>query len=59
MIQKEDINGDEATVTAKITVYDLYKVGKEADEYLSDNPNEFAEGNTYDEDAFMNTSLIK
>lgn len=58
-VQKEDVEGDEATVTAKVTVYDLYKAGKEADEYLVANPDKFEKDNTYDEDSFMEYKLDK
>ena len=40
-IVSEDVNGDEATVTAKITVYDFYKVQKEANEYRLTHEDEF------------------
>lgn len=56
-IEKEDIEGDEATVTVAITVYDLYKVGKESDEYVTDNPEEFAENNVYSQDKVMEYKL--
>lgn len=40
-VQKEVINGDEATVDINITVYDLYKAKKEAEKYTIDNETEF------------------
>lgn len=58
-IEKETVDGDEATVTAKITVYDLYNVSKVADEYLQDNPSEFMDNNAYDKDKFMKYKLNK
>ncbi len=59
VIEEEDIDGDEATVTVKVTVYDLYRAGKEADEYLADNPDEFKDNNVYDEDSFMEYKINK
>lgn len=57
-IVEENYNGDEATVKTKITVYDLYSVQKEAEEYQNNNKNEFidADGN-YDKDKFLNYKL--
>lgn len=40
-IVEEKYNGDEAIVTAKISVYDLYKVQKEAEEYRRNHQSEF------------------
>ena len=40
-IEKEDYNGDEATITVKIDVYDLYKAQKDSTTYLANNPDEF------------------
>lgn len=57
-IVEENYNGDEATVKTKITVYDLYSVQKEVEEYQNNNKNEFidADGN-YDKDKFLNYKL--
>lgn len=57
-IVEENYNGDEAIVKTKITVYDLYSVQKEAEEYQNNNKNEFidADGN-YDKDKFLNYKL--
>lgn len=57
-ITNETYNGDEAVVTAKITVYDLYSVQKEVDEYKNNNKDEFidSDGN-YDADAFLKYKL--
>ena len=41
-IKDETINGDNATVTAEIEVYDYYKTNKEAETYYNNNPNEFS-----------------
>ena len=54
----ESYDGDTAVVESKITVYDLYKVQKEATEYLNDNPNEFNDENgQYDSVKFMDYKL--
>ena len=58
-IESEDYNGDNATVEVKITVYDLYKVQKEADEYLSNNPDEFKDGDVYSDELYMDYKLDK
>lgn len=51
-ITNEDVNGDEATVTAKITVYDLYKSMKESNDYLNDNSTEFEVNGVYDQNKY-------
>lgn len=58
-IVSESYDGDNATVEAKITVYDLYKVQKETSEYLNANPDEFKENGVYSSDLFMNYKLDK
>ena len=57
-IVSETYNGDEATVATKITVYDLYKVQKEAEDYKNNHKDEFIDkdGN-YDKDAFLDYKL--
>ena len=40
-IKDETINGDNATVTAEIEVYDYYKTNKDAEAYYNNNPNAF------------------
>ena len=40
-IVNEKYDGDEAIVTAKISVYDLYKVQKEAEDYRKNHQEEF------------------
>lgn len=40
-IKGERIDGDKATVTVEITVYDYYKTNKEAGEYFASNSTEF------------------
>lgn len=56
-ITNEDVNGDEATVTAKITVYDLYKVMKESNDYLTDNSTEFEINGVYDQNKYREYEL--
>ena len=49
-IKDEVIDGNNATVTAEIEVYDYYKVNKESEEYYNNNPNEFKDNTTLVED---------
>ena len=56
-IENEDYNGDTAKVTVKITVYDLYKVQKEASEYLNEHPEEFITGSSYDAQKYLDYKL--
>lgn len=56
-IMDEDVNGDEATVTVKISVYDFYKVQKDAEEYLKNHENEFLTDEIYDAAKFMKYKL--
>jgi hypothetical protein len=56
-ITDEEINGDEATVTVKISVYDFYKVQKDANDYLKDNPDEFMNDDVHDAAKFMEYKL--
>jgi len=53
-IKDEVINGDEATVTAQIEVYDYYKVVSEAENYLATNPTQFATSDgAYDNNMYL------
>ena len=45
VIKDEVIDGNNATVTAEIEVYDYYKINKETEEYYTKNPNEFKADN--------------
>lgn len=58
-IVNEKYDGDNATVEVKITVYDLYKVQKDANNYLTNNGDEFKENGVYSNDLFMNYKLDK
>lgn len=56
-IEDETVNGDEATVKAKITVYDFYKTQKDAESYKSTHESEFLTNDSYDNDKFMDYKL--
>ena len=57
-ITNEQYDGDNAIVVVKITVYDLYKVQKESDEYLSNNADKFKnEEGTYDSSKYTDYKL--
>ncbi len=58
-IKEEKIDGDTATVTAQITVYDYYKVEKDANDYLVNNPDEFKTEGVYDKSLFTDYKLKK
>lgn len=51
-IEEEIYNGDEAMVTTKITVYDLYSAQKEAENYRDENIDEFD-----DEEKFLDYKI--
>ena len=40
-IKDESINGDKAEVKVKVTVFDLYKMERESQNYMNENQNEF------------------
>ncbi len=57
-ITNEEYNGDTALVEAKITVYDLYKVQKSANEYLAAHSGEFNDDTgTFSNEIFMDYKL--
>lgn len=57
-ITNEEYSGDEATITAKISVYDLYKAQNDANNYLSLHPDEFNdEKGVYDVQKFFEYKL--
>lgn len=59
-ITNETVNGDEAIVTAKVTVYDLYKTRGESQTYMSTNPTEFNdELGVYSQDKYREYELDK
>lgn len=53
----EDITGDQASVKVKITVYDFYKIQKDANDYLESHPDEFLKNDVHDKDKFMEYKL--
>ena len=56
-IKEEKIDGDNAVVTAQITVYDYYNAEKEANTYLTNNPDKFKTDDVYDESLFTDYKL--
>lgn len=59
-VVEEEYDGDEATVKVQITVYDLYKVQRDASEYLANNAEEFNDENgMYDVEKFIEYKLDK
>lgn len=58
-IENETYDGDEAKVTVKITVYDLYKVEKDAREHLNKNQEDFLTDGVYDAKKYLEYKLDK
>lgn len=56
-IKDEKIDGDKATVTAQITVYDYYTIDKNSNDYLEKNPDKFKKDGEYDEGMFTDYKL--
>lgn len=56
-ITDEIYNGDSAKVTAKVTVYDYYKVQQEIAEYLKTNRDKFYTDGVYDENLYLDYKL--
>lgn len=56
-IVSEEVNGDKATVTAKITVYDLNKSKSESKKYYTQNAEEFYTNNELDKDKYTKYEL--
>ena len=56
-IENEAYNGDTATVTVKITVYDLYKAQKQTSAYLNEHPEEFLTDGVYDKNKYLDYKL--
>lgn len=56
-IKEEVIDGDTATVTAQITVYDYYKAENDANDYLTKNSDKFMTDGEYDEGLFTDYKL--
>ena len=56
----EEYDGDEAIITVKVTVYDYYKVQKDASTYLANNADEFNDENgVYNPELFIVYKLDK
>ena len=51
-VKDEEINGDNATVTMKITVYDLYKSDKQSLDYLNLHNEEFYENGLINQEKY-------
>ena len=58
-IKDEMIDGDTATVTAQIEVYDYYKIENDATKYINDNPDKFSTNNVYDSAKVLEYKLDK
>ena len=57
-IVDETYNGDEAIVTTKITVYDLYKAQQDAEKYKEEHEDEFKNDNkVYDAKLFLDYKI--
>ena len=56
-ITNEEVDGDEAVVTVKISVYDFYKVQKDANSYKEQHEDEFLTDDVYDAVKFMEYKL--
>lgn len=59
IIKDELIDGDKASVTAQIEVYDYYKIDNESVKYISDNPSEFSTNNVYDAEKVLKYKIDK
>jgi len=56
-IKDEEIDGDNAIVTAEIEVIDYSKIMSEAEIYRTENPEEFMTDDEYDESKFVDYRL--
>ncbi len=56
-IVDEKYDGNKATITAKISVYDLYKAQKDANKYMTDNTSEFYENGIYSNKKYTDYKL--
>ncbi len=56
-IEDEKYDGDTALVTVKVTVYDLYKVDKNAGVYLNSHQDEFLTDGVYDSIKYLEYKL--
>ncbi|MBE6161139.1 MAG: hypothetical protein E7158_02820 [Firmicutes bacterium] len=53
----EKYEENESKITAKVTVYDYYKVQEEIAEYLKNNREQFYKDGVYDEDSYIDYKL--
>ena len=58
-VKDEKIDGENATITVKVTVYDLYKIDRDAYNYLNDHQDEFKKNDVYDKSLFTDYKLKK
>lgn len=58
-IKDEMIDGDTATVTTQIEVYDYYKIDNDATKYVSDNLDKFSTNNVYDSKKVLEYKIDK
>ena len=56
-ITNEKYDGNKATITAKVTVYDYYKAQESIADYLKNNREEFYKDGQYDENSYINYKL--
>ncbi len=56
-IENEDYDGDNANVTVKVTVYDLYKAQKNSSDYLNEHQDEFLTDGVYDASKYLEYKL--
>ena len=56
-IKEEIVDGDNATVTAQITVYDYFGAENKANDYLTNNSDKFMKDGEYDEGLFTDYKL--
>lgn len=56
-VKDEKIDGDEAVVTVDISVYDYFKIQRDANDYLESHRDEFYTDDVYDEAKFLEYKL--
>ena len=58
-VVNEEYDDDQAIITVKVVVYDLYKVQEDANDYLNSHQDEFMTDGEYDKNLFLNYKLDK
>ena len=58
-IKDEKIDGDNATVVTQIDVYDYYKVEQDVNNYIAENPSEFADKGIYNQEKALKYKIDK